>query len=121
MQQMRLAPIARVVLFAIAGAAAIVPARAADVPADCSGDIKRFCAHEVSGDQVRCLKKNQASLLPGCKRSLSAQAKAAARLCAPEIEQFCPDVQQAGGRLARCMTPHHKELSPRCRSAVANL
>lgn len=117
---MRLAPIVRVVLFAIAGAAASVPARA-EVPADCSGDARRFCAHEVSGDQLRCLKKNQASLLPACKRSLSAQAKAAARLCAPEIEQFCPDVQQAGGRLVRCMMPHHKELSPRCRSAVANL
>ena len=117
---MRLAPIVRVVLFAIAGAAASVSARG-DVPAACSGDTKRFCANEVSGDQLRCLKKNQAALLPGCKRSLSAQAKAAARLCAPEIEQFCPDAQQAGGRLARCMTPHHKELSPRCRSAVANL
>ena len=118
---MRLASIACVALFAIAGTVAIVPARAADVPADCSGDIRRFCAHEVSGDQVGCLKKHQAALLPACKRSLSAQAKAAARLCASEIEQFCPDVQQAGGRLARCMTPHHKELSPRCRSAAANL
>ena len=118
---MRLASIAHVALFAIAGAAAIVPARAANVPPDCSADMKRFCAQEASGDELRCLKKNQASLLPGCKRSLSAQAKAAARLCAAEIEQFCPDVQQAGGRLARCMTPHHKELSPRCRSAVANL
>ena len=87
---MRFAPISRVVLIAlaIAGAAAIVPARAADVATDCAGDLKRFCAHEVSGDQVRCLKKNQASLLPACKRSLSAQAKSAARLCAAEIEQF---------------------------------
>ncbi len=118
---MRLASIARVALFAIAGAAAIVPARAADVPADCSADAKRFCAHEAPGDEVRCLKKNQASLLPACKRSLSAQAKSAARLCAAEIEQFCPDVQQAGGRLNRCLAPHHKELSPRCRSVAANL
>ena len=118
---MRLAPIARVVLFAIAGAAAIVPARAANVPPDCSADMKRFCAQEASGDELRCLKKNQASLLPGCKRSLSAQAKAAARLCAAEIEQFCPDVQQAGGRLGKCIMPHHKELSPRCRSVAANL
>ena len=118
---MRLASIAHVALFAIAGAAAIVPARAANVPPDCSADMKRFCAQEASGDELRCLKKNQASLLPGCKRSLSAQAKAAARLCAAEIEQFCPDVQQAGGRLGKCIMPHHKELSPRCRSAVANL
>jgi len=118
---MRLASIAHVALFAIAGAAAIVPARAANVPPDCSADMKRFCAQEASGDELRCLKKNQASLLPGCKRSLSAQAKAAARLCAAEIEQFCPDVQQAGGRLGKCIMPHHKELSPRCRSVAANL
>jgi len=118
---MRLASIAHVALFAIAGAAAIVPARAANVPPDCSADMKRFCAQEASGDELRCLKKNQASLLPGCKRSLSAQAKAAARLCAAEIEQFCPDVQQAGGRLGKCIMPHHKELSPRCRSVSANL
>ena len=117
---MQLAPIVRVALFVIAGAAVIVPARA-EVPAACSGDVKRFCAQEVSGDQLRCLRKNQASLLPTCKRSLSAQAKSAARMCAPEIEQFCPDVQQAGGRLNRCLTPHHKELSPRCRSVVADL
>jgi hypothetical protein len=118
---MRLASIARVALFAIAGAAAIVPARAATVPPDCSADTQRFCAHEMSGEELRCLKKNQASLLPACKRSLSAQAKSAARLCAAEIEQFCPDVQQAGGRLNRCLSPHHKELSPRCRSVAANL
>src|SRR5215470_1482052 len=114
MRPMRLAPIARVALFAIAGAAAIVPARAASVPTDCSADTQRFCAHEMSGDELRCLKKNQGSLLPACKRSLSAQAKSAARLCAPEIEQYCPNVQQGGGRLNRCLTPHQKELSPRC-------
>ena len=118
---MRLASIARVALFAIAGAAAIVPARAADVPSECSGDVRRFCAQEVSGDQIRCLKKNQASLLPGCKRGLSAQAKSAARMCAAEIEQFCPNVQQAGGRLNKCLSPHHKELSSRCRAVVGNL
>ena len=118
---MRLAPITRVLLFAIAGAAAIAPARAANVPPDCSADTQRFCAHEMSGDELRCLRKNQGSLLPACKRSLSAQAKAAARLCAAEIEQFCPDVQPAGGRLGKCIMPHHKELSPRCRSVAANL
>ena len=118
---MRLAPIAFAALLAIAGAAAIVPARAANVPPDCSADTQRFCAHEVSGDELSCLRKNQGSPLPACKRSLSAQAKAAARLCAPEIEQFCPDVQQAGGRLGKCIMPHHKELSPRCRSVAANL
>jgi hypothetical protein len=118
---MRLAPIACVALLAIAVAAAIVPARAANVPPDCSADTQRFCAQELSGDELRCLRRNQASLLPACRRSLSAQAKAAARLCAAEIEQFCPDVQQAGGRLNKCIMPHHKELSPRCRSVAANL
>ena len=118
---MRLAPIALVALITFAATAAMSPARAADATSDCAADAQRFCAHEASGDELRCLRKNQASLLPACKRSLSAQAKAAARLCAPEIEKFCPDVQQGGGRLGKCMTPHHKELSPRCRSAVANL
>ena len=115
---MRLAPIALVSLVVMVAAAH--PA-AAQVPPDCAADSQRFCAHEASADELRCLRKNQAALLPACKRGLSTQAKAAARLCAPEIEKFCRDVQQNGGRLGRCMTPHRRELSPRCRSAVANL
>jgi hypothetical protein len=38
--------------------------------------------------------------------------------CKADMEKFCKDVEQGGGRVKQCMTEHRKELSDSCREAI---
>jgi hypothetical protein len=54
--------------------------------------------------------------------SLWFRADAYARLsnaCADDIAKFCKEVQPGGGRVAKCLKDHEKELSPSCKETVA--
>ncbi len=39
--------------------------------------------------------------------------------CAEDIAKFCKDVQAGGGRIARCLKEHEKELSAPCLQYIA--
>ncbi len=37
--------------------------------------------------------------------------------CKEDLKKFCANVQTGGGRLARCLKEHEKDLSPACQEA----
>jgi cysteine rich repeat protein len=41
--------------------------------------------------------------------------------CQGDIQQFCKDVQQGGGRIAQCLKQHKQELSPECKTRIAEI
>ena len=47
-----------------------------------------------------------------------AKLMAAARLCRPDIERFCANVKRGEGRILFCLSDHHAELQPDCRTAL---
>ena len=38
--------------------------------------------------------------------------------CADEITKFCKEVKPGGGRLARCLKEHEKDLSSQCKASI---
>ena len=34
--------------------------------------------------------------------------------CATDVKQFCPDVEQGGGRIKQCLLDHYKDVSDAC-------
>jgi hypothetical protein len=41
--------------------------------------------------------------------------------CADDMQKFCKDVQPGGGRIARCLKEHEKDLSPACKQQIAEV
>ncbi len=42
----------------------------------------------------------------------------AARLCRADIERFCANVKRGEGRILLCLSDHHAELQPDCRTTL---
>jgi len=57
-------------------------------------------------------------LLVGMQQISSAQGRGS---CADDAAKFCKDVQPGGGRMARCLNEHEKDLSPPCREQMVRM
>jgi len=41
--------------------------------------------------------------------------------CSPDIQKFCADVKQGGGRIAECLKAHHPDLSTACKDKMTQV
>jgi len=54
----------------------------------------------------------------GAMAQMRQGAMAAAKVCKPDIAQFCSQVAPGGGRIKACMKEHLPELSEPCKEAL---
>lgn len=47
-----------------------------------------------------------------------AQGQKMMQACGPDIQNFCSGVTPGGGRIASCLRPHMRELSPECKGQL---
>jgi len=90
----------------------------------CRGDIAALCPNIQPGPGGRraiaqCLESQQDKLSAPCKAHLDemkARAEAAKAACQPDVEKFCANVQEGGGRIMQCLRQHQNELSDACKA-----
>jgi multidrug efflux system outer membrane protein len=92
----------------------------------CMTEIERFCrdVEPGSGRLLKCLSDHDGELSPACRAKLDkarARVEEARRLCAPDLEKFCPDVEPGQGRLLSCLKGKLDQLSPACQEQVVTI
>jgi hypothetical protein len=117
-------------LAVVAGALAETPA--ADPPGPCVADVARFCKDVARGEgRMRtCLLAHAKDLAPACRTRLEAASVAddpaapgvgppALRDCRQDLRTHCASVEAGDGRLRDCLDAHARDLTPRCKAALA--
>jgi len=99
---------------------------AASVSSDeypCMNELEKFCKGVKSGEGrlLMCLDSHKDELSPVCSEKVDqfrSRVEDAKKICAADIEKFCPDVQLGQGRLLRCLKEKMSVLSPLCRGEL---
>ena len=105
--------------------------RVAEVREACEEDAEKFCDAVMPGQGkiARCLRMHSPDLSPACKKDLDQMqnrvdgardaAESIQTACAQDEQKLCPDVDLGGGKMAKCLRDHEKQLSPTCSRALA--
>ncbi|HEY5973211.1 MAG TPA: efflux transporter outer membrane subunit, partial [Geobacteraceae bacterium] len=105
---------------ALAGAAG---GTAAGEAYPCMDELEKFCKDipPGRGELLLCLSKRKSELSATCSQRVDkhlAQLEEARKICAADMEKFCPGVEPGQGRLLKCMKPQIDKLTPACREKV---
>jgi hypothetical protein len=89
----------------------------------CMDEIEKFCKDipPGKGELLLCLSKRKPELSRLCSDKIEmhlAKMEEAKRICAADIQKFCPGVEPGQGRLLKCMQPQLENISPACREKV---
>jgi len=89
----------------------------------CMDEIDKFCKDVPpgKGELLLCLSKRKPELSQLCSDKIEkhlVRMEEARRVCAADMEKFCPGVEPGQGRLLKCMKPQLDKLSPACREQV---
>lgn len=98
----------------------------AEEPLICADDIDKFCKEIKPGGGriMNCLKMHENELTVSCREKImetQGVIKACEQACAGDIAQFCKEIQPGGGRIARCLREHEKDLSPSCSAQLEKI
>jgi hypothetical protein len=98
-------------------------AQAAEGTGPCASDIAKFCkdVKPGGGGQSKCLKENENELSPACKTFVTEgrkKAKEGREACKADIEKFCKDVKQGGGKIMKCLKDNEAKLSSECKQTL---
>jgi len=89
----------------------------------CMDEIEKFCKDVPpgKGELLLCLSKRKSELSQLCSDKIEkhlVRMEEARRVCAADMEKFCPGVEPGQGRLLKCMKPQLEKISPTCREQV---
>jgi Cysteine rich repeat len=106
---------------AVVGLIAVLAGSAFAAEHPCKEDAERLCQGVEPGDGriLQCLKQHEADLSPACKQkrdSFRERMQEIRAACEEDAGKFCAGVQPGGGRIARCLRQHEKDLSEACRN-----
>ena len=101
--------------------AAAQPAPAAAMQGPCHADVQKFCKDvQPGGGRIyTCLDAHQTELSEACQTMHRWAKDRIAKLhqaCDADVQKFCKDVEQGGGRLIMCLKAKGAELSPACQA-----
>jgi hypothetical protein len=55
---------------------------------------------------------------PAFAQPAQSEGRKMLQACGPDIQNFCGGVQPGGGRIASCLRPHLRQLSPECKGQL---
>ncbi len=89
----------------------------------CMDEIEKFCKDlpPGKGELLLCLSKRKPELSKLCSDKIEkhlVKMEEARKICAADMEKFCPGVEPGQGRLLKCMKSQFDKLSPACREKV---
>ncbi|MEW6584306.1 MAG: cysteine rich repeat-containing protein [Nitrospirota bacterium] len=90
----------------------------------CKTDIAKHC-HDIKpgeGRLYKCLKIFDKDLTPSCKKRIAQIEEAVQEVssaCADDYNLYCSSVLPGQGRVADCLKRAEKQLSRKCKSALA--
>ena len=105
--------------------------RLAEVRESCEEDAEKFCqaVQPGQGKIARCLRMHGPDLSASCKKDLEQMqgrvddardnAERIQAACAQDEQKLCPEVDLGGGKMAKCLREHEKQLSAGCSRALA--
>jgi Golgi apparatus protein 1 len=101
--------------------------------AACATDLNRFCSTVTPGEgrQFFCVMAHEDKISTKCDHALYDAFRnvgravmligQAADLCWPDIEKYCADIPEGGGRIAQCLVDKKASLDRGCQAALDQL
>jgi len=87
----------------------------ASVMKACRADYLQHCSFVMPrGRIMSCLNEVLDQISPACAALVTA-----ATSCAPDVKEFCADVEPGGGRIQTCLLAHRERLSGPCAKTLA--
>jgi len=95
----------------------------AEEPRPCAEEIAKFCKEMKPGEGaiMHCLKGHESELSVLCLKKLKEgekRQKDCETACCDDVKKFCENVRPGGGRIAKCLKAHVKELSAPCKEKL---
>jgi hypothetical protein len=92
----------------------------------CREDVARFCkeVQPGGGRLLKCLKAHESDLSLKCRDSMAERQSKAGEMrdaCADDVQRFCLEAGQGGGRIRRCLKENEERLSPKCRDTMRSM
>ena len=89
----------------------------------CMDEIEKFCKDlpPGKGELLLCLSKRKPELSKLCSDKIEkhlVKMEESRKICAADMEKFCPGVEPGQGRLLKCMKSKLDNISPACRARV---
>jgi pyruvate/2-oxoglutarate dehydrogenase complex dihydrolipoamide acyltransferase (E2) component len=102
-------------------AAAAEAAKPKSKEGPCYSDLQKFCkdVQPGAGRMFACLNDNASKLAPACGEMVKRANTRLAKLhkaCDADVEKFCKDTEQGGGRILTCLKFNEADLSAACKA-----
>ena len=95
-----------------------------DMHGPCKTDAAKLCPGMEAGTGLfKCMHEKESQFSTECKAKMAeghAKMKAAKDACKGDVQKFCKDVKEGGGRIIQCMKAHEAELSAECKAVAKN-
>ena len=105
-------------------------AAAQKLQGECAADLSRFCSTVTPGEgrQFLCIMAHEDKISTKCDRAFYNASRnmgrvlmlieQAADMCWPDIEKYCADIPEGGGRIAQCLASKKSSLDHDCQTAL---
>jgi hypothetical protein len=113
--------------------AARLDAAVKKVEAACSDDLKKYCSTVTPGEGrlILCMQAHEDKVSEKCDFALFDASRRinraldridrAADICWGDIEKYCSNIPEGGGRILQCLTGQKTSITPACQSELTKL